>query len=153
MAEHIGYGTRADDGCRTLEGAGLIPGRPELMSPRELGREGERIAGRYLELQGWEILERNWTCPFGEADLIARDAEGACVLVEVKTRLAWGERSIQPPEFAVTEEKQRRYLRMANYYMTLADVEALRFDVIAVSVVVGHTVKLHHIVSAYGCDL
>ena len=39
----------------------------------ELGRRGEEAAARFLEKRGFEILERNWTCSAGEADIIAQD--------------------------------------------------------------------------------
>ncbi|HOW01581.1 MAG TPA: YraN family protein, partial [Rhodoglobus sp.] len=50
-----------------------------------LGRRGEEIAARYLASRGLAIVERNWRCPQGEIDLIARDG-GELVFVEVKTR-------------------------------------------------------------------
>ena len=37
-----------------------------------LGRRGEEIAARYLASRGLAIVERNWRCPQGEIDLIAR---------------------------------------------------------------------------------
>ncbi len=50
------------------------------------GRAGERHCASYLEEHGYEIIERNWVCPYGEIDLICR--RGAkIVFVEVKTRV------------------------------------------------------------------
>ena len=51
----------------------------------ELGKRGEDAAARFLYRRGYEIVERNWTCSAGEADIIARDEEWV-VFVEVKTR-------------------------------------------------------------------
>ena len=36
-----------------------------------LGRRGEDMAAEYLSASGWPILERNWRCREGEADIIA----------------------------------------------------------------------------------
>ena len=51
----------------------------------ELGRRGEDAAARFLDRRGYEIVERNWTCAAGEADIIARDGDSVGV-VEGKTR-------------------------------------------------------------------
>ena len=49
------------------------------------GRRGERIAGWWLRLGGWRILDRRVRTPAGEVDLVAR--KGSLVaFVEVKSR-------------------------------------------------------------------
>jgi len=50
-----------------------------------LGRLGEELASRRLRSLGYEILERNYRCPLGEIDLVARDGD-VLVFVEIKTR-------------------------------------------------------------------
>ena len=58
-------------------------------SASELGRKGENAACKFLERKGFTILERNWVCAAGEADIIASiDTEYGSELhfVEVKTR-------------------------------------------------------------------
>lgn len=55
------------------------------LSKKELGRKGERAAVRFLKNRGFEILETNWVCFAGEADIIALDGSTLC-FVEVKTR-------------------------------------------------------------------
>lgn len=127
------------------------------MSPKELGDEGERIAADYLARQGYEILERNWTCYGGEADIIANAPEcfdrKTCVLVEVKTRLALGESAEELPELAVDVSKQRRYRQIAlNYLVLHPEVNSIRFDVIAINVVGESSAKLRHLISAYELD-
>jgi putative endonuclease len=49
------------------------------------GKYGERVAAQHLEAAGFEVLDRNWRCPQGELDIVARDG-AALVFVEVKTR-------------------------------------------------------------------
>ena len=55
------------------------------MGNRELGRIGEQAAAELLQMEGYEILERNYRCQAGEIDLIARDRE-YLVFCEVKYR-------------------------------------------------------------------
>ena len=67
------------------------------------------MAARYLELAGYSIVDRNWRCPQGEIDLVARDG-GELVFVEVKTRssVAFGH-----PLEAITASKLARLRRLA----------------------------------------
>ena len=41
------------------------------MGNRELGRIGEQAAAELLQMEGYEILERNYRCQAGGLDLIA----------------------------------------------------------------------------------
>lgn len=100
------------------------------MKPREVARWGEIVADRYLRRLGWEILAVNWSCRYGEIDLVARDRE-SLVFVEVKARRG---RSFGLPEEAVTPSKRRRLRRAAVTYLQehgSAD-QPWRIDVIAI---------------------
>ena len=127
----------------------LIPDTPEEFHNRVLGRKGEEAAARFLERYGYVILERNWHCQAGEADIIAKDDE-SIIFVEVKTRsnVDYG-----LPEEAVTAEKRKRYERIAAYYLKDQDLVDLRvyFDVMSISAF-GDTalLRFHH--NAYGRD-
>ena len=115
---------------------------------RELGDRGEEAAARYLEHIGYEVLERNWKCPAGEADIIARQGH-TVVFVEVKTRTGISKGF---PEDAVDSEKRRRYEKIAAYY--LSDYEEInipfRFDVIGILVIGEDRATIRHHVNAYG---
>ncbi|MCI4462710.1 MAG: YraN family protein [Caldisericum sp.] len=50
-----------------------------------MGKEGEDIGARYLQNNGFKIVERNFRTPFGEIDIIARKGK-KLYFVEVKTR-------------------------------------------------------------------
>jgi putative endonuclease len=41
-------------------------------SAEAAGRRGERLAGWWLRLKGWRILDRRVRTPAGEVDLVAR---------------------------------------------------------------------------------
>ncbi|KNY07133.1 YraN family protein [Microbacterium sp. GCS4] len=51
----------------------------------DLGRAGEERATRFLTGIGYDILDRNWRCPQGEIDIVARTRDHLAI-VEVKTR-------------------------------------------------------------------
>jgi len=95
------------------------------------GRQGEKLARRFLKRQGYRILCKNYTCPIGEIDLIAL-AERTIAFVEVKTRRGPDHAD---PEDTVTPAKQRKLHKVARYWLSQrqADAYAWRFDVVSVT--------------------
>lgn len=62
------------------------------MPPSPVQRKGawaEQRVLRLLRLRGWDLLERNWRCRWGELDLIVHKP-GRLLLVEVKGRRRGG---------------------------------------------------------------
>ncbi|MGI5178330.1 YraN family protein [Dactylosporangium sp. CA-152071] len=96
-----------------------------------VGRFGERLAVRHLIARGLVPLDRNWRCPSGEIDVVARDGP-VLVFVEVKTRR--GAKFGAPAE-AVSADKARRVRRLAARWLATHgadDRRQVRFDVVAV---------------------
>ena len=116
-----------------------------------LGKRGERAAARYLERCGYEVLDRNWSCPAGEVDIVAQDGD-TIVFVEVKTRT-----SIMKgfPEEAVDAEKRARYEKIAAWYLKdecdAVDMH-VRFDVMALLVVGEDRAFMKHYVNAFSVE-
>lgn len=109
----------------------------------ELGRIGEKVAQSYLSHRGFLILDTNWRCPYGEADIVAAEDDDL-VFVEVKTRSAIAEGF---PEEAVTPAKRARYERIASSYLLREGPEGsfrVRFDVIAILVLSQRCAFLRH---------
>ena len=100
---------------------------------RRLGQHGEEIAADYLRQQGYTLLARNWRCPAGEVDIVAREGE-TLAFVEVRTRRA-GSR-LGTPEESVTLRKQARMVEVAQTYLQEAGLDdaAWRIDVVAIEV-------------------
>jgi putative endonuclease len=95
------------------------------------GQSGEDIAARHLEGKGLAIVARNYRCRGGELDLVARDADGTVVFVEVKERRTGTHgRGLE----AVGPGKRKRLLRAAQHYASRHGLfeAALRFDVVSV---------------------
>ena len=87
------------------------------LTPRELGREGERIAAEYLRVCGYQVLDRNWRWKGpdvrGELDIVALSTN-ILVPVEVKTRRAsTGGRPLD----AITDAKRHRLWKLANRWL------------------------------------
>ena len=90
------------------------------------GRRGERLAGWWLRLKGWRILDRRVRTPVGEVDLVAK--KGALIaFVEVKTRKTAAEL-----DFAIDERRLARVAAAAEYLMPryATEGEDIRVDVI-----------------------
>ncbi|HWQ89915.1 MAG TPA: YraN family protein [Desulfitobacteriaceae bacterium] len=95
-----------------------------------IGRAGEDYAAGILIEAGLIILQRNFRCPKGEIDIIARDRDDL-VFIEVRTRSSavrgWGEESI-------TWVKRQRLQSVAGYYLLQQGYEVwprIRFDLVA----------------------
>jgi len=111
-----------------------------------LGALGERVAARWLEGRGWEVLARRFRSGHRDLDLVARRA-GVVAFVEVKARrgLALGD-----PVEAVGVWKQRQLARSAWIWIDRhgRPGEAYRFDVIGV-VFGAAGVRVRHVEDAF----
>lgn len=108
-----------------------------------LGRRGEQIAARHLEARGLHILDRNWRCPQGEIDLVARDGD-ELVFVEVKTRAGLG---YGHPLESITTVKLARLRRLAAAWCEAhpGGHDRIRIDAIAVIAPAGGAVQVEHL--------
>lgn len=94
----------------------------------DLGKQCEEKAALYLRSRGYKILERCWSSPMGEIDIIALDGS-ALVFVEVRARsgTAYG-----TPAETVGRAKRARIIKTALAYVKAKGLrpETLRFDFI-----------------------
>ena len=114
---------------------------------QKLGRWGEQLAAQRLEAKGYVLLDRNWRCPRGEIDLVARDGD-VLVFVEVKTRRG---RDYGTPEEALTGYKVKRLLELGQRYMLERDLEDVEWRVDLVAVELdrqGKLLRFEHIPNA-----
>lgn len=115
------------------DGPGGDPGRgPDGGAARRLalGRYGEDVAARHLTGLGMVVLDRNWRCPGGEIDLVAREGDDL-VVVEVKTRTS---DACGTPHEAVSPAKLARLRRLAAAWLAAhqARPRGVRIDLVAV---------------------
>ena len=140
-------GTKEGKGVKETKDAKEAKDAPSY-SPHELGKRGEEAAACFLERREYEILDRNWKCIAGEADIVALQDDTLC-FIEVKTR-----KDAQKgfPSEAVDTRKRSRYERIAACYLKdhdYADVR-VRFDIIAILVLGEDRAFLRHHLNAFG---
>ena len=95
----------------------------------KIGKLGEDLAGRFLESNGYRIIDRNFSTRYGEIDLIAK-SDDEILFCEVKTRssLQYGY-----PELAVSAKKLKHFLGAAKIYLKLKNLDSFwRLDIISV---------------------
>lgn len=96
------------------------------MSSVSTGELGERIAAKYLEENGYEILKRNYKAANCEIDIIAKRAEHLA-FVEVKARR---DASFGLACEAVDAKKRQRIIKAAQMFiMSYEDYSGISFDV------------------------
>ncbi len=79
----------------------------------EIGKTGEELSARYLEQQGYQILDHNWNLHRGcELDLVAM-RDNTLHFIEVKTRTSdkYGD-----PQTAINRVKMRHILKAIHEY-------------------------------------
>jgi len=98
----------------------------------ELGKFGEVLALKKIKLLGYKNIIRNYRCPLGEVDLIAKDGD-TLAFIEIKTRKG---KSIGYAKEAVNARKRRQLSKVALAYMKSNDCwgAKARFDVIAINI-------------------
>lgn len=112
--------------------------------PRHLrrGRQGEDLALAHLKHQGFTLVERNYSSPWGEIDLIMSDA---AVLVFVEVRLRAASRSgnhYADATESIDRRKRQRLTRTAEHYLQHHRSAPARFDVVAITTSDnGHSIK------------
>jgi len=115
---------------------------------RGIGNEAEQQACDYLQRQGLSLVASNYSCRFGEIDLIMRDND-YLVFVEVKARKS---NTFGGALESVTLNKQRKLIKSAEYYQCLnpgQNQSPMRFDVVILQ---GLPRKIEWLKNAFGMD-
>lgn len=134
--------TRAERATQVKESAKVKP--VSELSPHEVGLIGENLAAAFIESHGWEIIEKNWSCYSGEADLVIKDGD-EYAFVEVKTRVKTG--ADDPlPELNVTANKIKKYKKIIYAYQSChPEAAKARFDVMAILLKTDRKASVHYI--------
>jgi putative endonuclease len=119
----------------------------DFLNKKDFGNWGEHIAADYLKGQGYQLVERNFRCPYGEIDLIAKEKNIWC-FIEVKTRKGC---SFGYGYDSVTRMKQKHIGKVAQYYLNKAALyEApARFDVVSIDFISANDYQIQLIRNAF----
>ena len=121
------------------------PAKPATRPPGQVGALAEDAAWNYLQRQGLQLVQRNYRVRGGEIDIIAHDARGVLVFVEVRARAST---TFGGAAASVDARKRARILLAARHYLMRLPAEvACRFDVIAIE-----GGQLHWIRDAFDAD-
>ena len=111
------------------------------MNNKKIGNAGEDLACRYLEKNGYKILEHY--SRFCEIDIIA-EYKNTVVFVEVKTRKT---NSFGTPAEAITKTKFEHIKQGVQYYLTEHKVKDFRIDVVGITL--KPEIKIEHLKNVY----
>jgi putative endonuclease len=111
---------------------------------QKVGKWGEDAVAAYLAERGYEILTRNARTPYGEIDIVAKQAD-IYVFIEVKTRTS---HKMGLPEESVNPRKQAHMLACAEHYAAENGIDHWQIDVISVEGKVGLEPKITHFENA-----
>ena len=111
------------------------------MSNLSIGQNGEEIARKYLEKQGYKILETNRRfSKLSEVDIIAQDKD-TLVFVEVKTRKT---DFCGHPLEAITKSKYQ-HIRQGLFIYLKENPKYKKYRIDAISVLLKPEVKIEHL--------
>ena len=102
------------------------------INTREIGKEKESLAEKYLISEGYEILLKNFYTKIGEIDIIAYDKDRVLCFIEVKYRKT---ENFGLGLYAVDKNKQKRIYNSARIYMLMNNIKdnvPCRFDVVSI---------------------
>jgi putative endonuclease len=111
---------------------------------QQIGKWGEDAVAAYLAERGYEIIARNARTPYGEIDIVAKQAD-LTIFVEVKARTS---NKMGLPEESVNLRKQAHMLACAEHYAAENAIDHWRIDVISVEGKVGLKPKITHFENA-----
>ena len=100
-----------------------------MPNQRLIGKKAEDVACNFLLQHGLQLVERNYSCRFGEIDLIMRDCDNTLVFVEVRYRNSY---MFGGPIESINRNKRQKLIFTANHYIQKFLVQQpSRFDVVA----------------------
>ncbi|WP_369765959.1 YraN family protein [Flavobacterium sp. WC2429] len=111
----------------------------------ELGKFGEEMAVAFLQKEGYEILDTNWTFQKAEIDIIAKK-ENTLAIVEVKTRSSI---EFGLPQDFVKPKKIQLLVKAVDAYVVEKNMDVnVRFDIIAIHKE-GKSFVIEHLIDAF----
>jgi putative endonuclease len=118
-----------------------------MTTKKAFGDYGETLAVRYLEQNGYVIVDTNWHCRYGEIDIVAR-LDTIWAFIEVKTRRG---NKTDNAFSGITPQKQQKFIKAVQMYRSEhnLDENTWRIDAIAIAVPQNGTPIIEHVEDAF----
>ncbi len=116
------------------------------MDKRQIGKNAEDIAEKYLKDLGYEILAKNLMISHNEIDILAKDGN-YLVFVEVRSK---SDNYLGTPEESITKNKRKQLSKAVDAYISLhPNIDNfVRMDFIGVNFENGKPI-INHIKNAF----
>ena len=103
-----------------------------MSDKKKIGNLGEELATEVLKAKGYYIIRRNFSCPYGEIDIVAIN-DKVLSFIEVKTRYS---AQYGSPSEAVDFKKQKNIRNAARYFISYykRPFEKVDFQVMEVTI-------------------
>ncbi len=112
---------------------------------RKIGDLGEDLSVQYLQVNGYQVIEKNWTTGHKEIDIIAL-LNDIFIFVEVKTRTS---SKMGMPEESISKRKIQSVTEAARIYLYDKNYKDIRFDVISILLKKDSLPEILHIKDAF----
>ena len=125
-----------------------VGGEAEGKYNRALGNKGEEIALKYLQQKNYQIIEQNFSCKWGEIDLIALK-NNKLYFIEVKTRTSLKKGR---PEEAINRRKFQSLTRTVHIYLNKYQLHTHPWQVDVLAILLDNAArraKIKHIPNVY----
>ena len=95
------------------------------MNTRAIGALREDLAIKYLEENGFEIIERNFKCKIGEIDVIAKK-DDIIRFIEIKYRTGQVAGGVA---YAISNQKLIKISKIAEFYIMINNLTDVMFSI------------------------
>lgn len=105
-----------------------------LSDKQQIGHSAEQKARLFLQTKGFRFIEQNYTCRYGEIDLIMSDKDDI-VFVEVRSR---SRVDFGHPAETINASKQAKLIKTATHFLQKKEwlyKVSSRFDIVALQLV------------------
>jgi putative endonuclease len=118
----------------------------KIADKKLVGNAGEQAVEKWLALNNFKILARNYSIRYGEVDLIAEKGD-VIAFIEVKTRKT----EYFPTSSVVNKSKQLKIIKAAKHFVLQNQIrdKVLRFDVATVLLNANGTSVVSYIPNAF----
>ena len=119
------------------------------MSNQSIGKLGEQYAAQFLASKNHQIIHSNYSCKYGEIDLIALK-EKSLIFVEVKTRRS---NYFGSPKESITRKKLSNIVKTGLHFLNQSrkkQFTSWRIDLIAIELEGNSSLKnISHLISIH----